>query len=25
VVLVTHGAQPDGSDFDVHTDKYTHL
>jgi len=25
VVLVTHGAQSDGPDFDVHTDKYTHL
>jgi hypothetical protein len=24
-VLVPHGAQSDGPDFDVHTDKYTHL
>ena len=25
VVLVTHRPQADGPDFDVHTDKYTHL
>jgi hypothetical protein len=25
VVLVTHGSKADGPDFDVHTDKYTHL
>jgi hypothetical protein len=25
VMLVTHRPQTDGPDFDVHTDKYTHL
>jgi hypothetical protein len=25
VMLVTHRPQADGPDFDVHTDKYTHL